>query len=169
MRTLIKILDKFEEAVLVVGLSFMAAMNFANVFSRYLLANSFSFTEELTMIVFVWMTMFGIAVGYKRYAHLGMSFVSDNVPGKARAIMALFWTACSFIAMALMVQYGITMCQGLIRLGVKTPALDIPSTTQGLAIPVGGVFICIRILQSGYLEIKKYWNEDKTENAEVTK
>ncbi|MEA4815290.1 MAG: TRAP transporter small permease [Lachnospiraceae bacterium] len=169
MRTLVKILDKFEEAVLVIGMFFMSIMNFINVFSRYLLANSFSFTEELTMIVFVWMTMLGIAVGFKRYAHLGMSFVSDHVPGKARAIMALFWTTCSFIAIAVMIKYGITMCQGLIKLGARTPALNIPSTTQGLAIPVGGVFICIRILQAGILEIIKYWNEDKTKTAEVAK
>ena len=62
-------LDYIEETIIVLLLAFMCIMNFINVIFRYLFASSFSFTEELTVMAFVWVTMMGIATGYKRCGH----------------------------------------------------------------------------------------------------
>ena len=152
IKAFLKGLDYLEEGMIVLLFAFMAIMNFINVVSRYCFSNSFSFTEELTVMAFVWVTMFGVAAGYKRCAHLGMSYIVERFPKKGQAIFALFSMICSLVMIAVLIQYGILMVQGQIQLGARTPALKLPSCLQGLSIPVCGVFIAIRTLQSGFSE-----------------
>lgn len=157
MKTILKIFDWLEEALIVIFLAFMTVMNFVNVISRYLFTNSFSFTEELTVLAFVWVSMLGIAAGYKKYSHLGMSFVVDQFSPKGQAIFVLLSTVCSLATMAFMIYLGFEMVHNQILLNSKTPALHLPSALQGLAMPVGGMFIAVRSLQAGLLEFSRLW------------
>jgi len=159
MELLGRIIDKLEETLIVLLLAFMAGMNFVNVISRYCFTNSFSFTEELTIMAFVWVTMLGIATGYKRSAHLGMSFVVGRFSKKGQAVFVIFSMLCSLVMIIMMIKYGFEMVQGQIMLNSVTPALQIPSCAQGLAVPVGGIFIVIRTIQSSFMECKRLWNE----------
>jgi C4-dicarboxylate transporter DctQ subunit len=148
-------------------MAYMAIMNFLNVVFRYCFASSFSFTEELTITVFVWVTMLGVAAGFKRYAHLGMSFVVDLFHGKAKAMFALFGVVCSLIFMVLVFYYGIVMVLGQIGMGATTPVLQMPQAVQGLSMPVGAAFVIIRIIQAGILQVKTLWNENKEGGAQA--
>lgn len=149
---------KLEECILVLLFAFMAVMNFLNVVCRYCFSNSFSFTEEVTITAFVWVSMIGIAVGYKRIAHLGMSFFVDNMPKKLQPYMALLSMVCSVVLLVLLMKYGMDMVFNQIKLGSKTPALGMPMWVQGLSMPVGTVFCIIRAIESGikeFLRLKK--------------
>ena len=67
MKKINKSFDIFEELLLVIIMAVMIIMNFLNVIFRYLLPQSpFSYTEEITLLLFVWATMIGIAAGLKR-------------------------------------------------------------------------------------------------------
>jgi TRAP-type C4-dicarboxylate transport system permease small subunit len=149
-----KAFDYFEETLIVAGIAFMTVMNFINVVSRYCFSNSFSFTEEITIMVFVWVSMLGIAAGFKRMSHLGMSYFVEKMPANMQAPMMWLSILCSLALVLTMIVKGVEMVQGQIMLGAKTPALQLPLATQGLAIPVGGVFIAIRILTSGWAQQK---------------
>lgn len=167
MRLLGKIFDRFEETLIIVMLGYMAIMNFVNVVCRYCFANSFSFTEELTVTVFVWITMLGVAAGFKRNAHLGMSFVVDLFRGKTKAILVLFSVLCSLTFMALACYYGFVMVQGQITMGATTPVLRMPQYVQGLSIPIGAIFVIVRILQTGSKMVKDLWNEGESGGEKV--
>ena len=71
--------DKIEEYLCICCLVIMTALVFANVFSRYILHASFSFSEEITTNLFVLLSMMGTAIAAKRQAHLGLSLVPDRV------------------------------------------------------------------------------------------
>lgn len=152
MKVLSTLLARLEEFILVALFAFMAVMNFLNVVCRYCFASSFSFTEEVTITAFVWVSMVGIAVGYKRLAHLGMSFLVDNMPKKVQPFMALLSMICSVVLILLLYKYGSEMVSNQMRLGSKTPALGMPMYIQGLSIPVGAVFCLIRAVESGVKE-----------------
>ena len=152
MKLLSAFWSKLEECILVALFAFMAVMNFLNVVMRYCFSNSFSFTEEVTITAFVWVSMVGIAVGYKRVAHLGMSFFVDNMPKKLQPFMVLLSMVCSIVMIALLFKYGADMVSNQIRLGSKTPALGMPMWVQGLSIPVGSAFCMIRAIESGIKE-----------------
>lgn len=155
--------DKAEEAILVILFAFMALMNFANVVARYCFSSSFSFTEEITITAFVWVTMFGIAAGYKKVAHLGMSFFVDLMPTGGKKAMAIFSMVCSVCMLLILLYFGIDMVQSQIQLGSTTAALKMPMYVQGLSIPVGTVFILIRAIQSGISEFQRIQKIVETE------
>ena len=152
MKLLSTLLARLEEFILVALFAFMAVMNFLNVVCRYCFSSSFSFTEEVTITAFVWVSMVGIAVGYKRLAHLGMSFLVDNMPKKVQPFMALLSMICSVVLILLLFKYGSEMVSNQMRLGSKTPALGMPMYIQGLSIPVGAIFCLIRAVESGVKE-----------------
>ena len=90
MRFVLGIWSKLEEFILVILFAFMAVMNFINVVFRYCFSQSFSFTEEITITAFVWVSMIGIAAAYKRLAHMGMSFFVDNMPKKIQGYLGIY-------------------------------------------------------------------------------
>ncbi|MCD8164525.1 MAG: hypothetical protein LUE09_14195 [Synergistaceae bacterium] len=58
MKKIVFLLSKFEEIIMVAGGLLMVFMNFANVVCRYLLPTTpFSYTEELVVLLFVWVSM----------------------------------------------------------------------------------------------------------------
>ena len=59
-----------EEGVMVAGMAVMVLFNFLNVVFRYLLPQTpFSYTEELVVLIFIWVSLFGISYGYRIGAH----------------------------------------------------------------------------------------------------
>lgn len=159
IKGILRAFDYVEEAFLVLLLALMSVLNFANIVSRYVLHSSIAFTEELTVMAFVWVSFIGAATAYKRGAHLGMSFVVDHFPKKGQAIFVVFSVACSVVMLAILLKSGITMVQGQIMLNSKTPALGLPSALQGLSIPVGAGFMIVRSIEAGAKEFVKLWKE----------
>ena len=89
MKFILHLLDYLEEGVMVIGLGIMVVLNFVNVICRYLMPQTpFSYTEELNTLIFVWITVFGIAYGYKRGSHTGLTLITDRLP-KIAALVVL--------------------------------------------------------------------------------
>ena len=66
---------------MVVGMAVMVLFNFLNVIFRYLLPQTpFSYTEELVVLIFIWVSLFGISYGYRVGAHTVLTIVSDRAP-----------------------------------------------------------------------------------------
>lgn len=155
MKTIKWLYGWIEETILVIIFVFMAAMNFINVIFRYCFSQSFSFTEEITLTAFVWVSIIGVAAAYKRVAHLGMSFVVDHLPKKVQPYMALLSMICSVILLLLLLKYGVGMVGNQIKLNSKTPALNMPMWVQGLSIPIGSFLCVLRSLESGLSEFRR--------------
>lgn len=65
-----------EEVICAAMMTFMTILGFANVLARYL-GYSMAYTEELLVMLLVWLTMLGTAAGFKRGAHLSMTFFRE--------------------------------------------------------------------------------------------
>lgn len=165
VKKLLKTFDWLEEAFIVVLMTFMVTLNFINVVSRRVFSASLSFTEELTIIAFVWITMIGIAAAYKRLAHLGMSFIVDKFGPKGKAVFSLLSMVCSLVLIVVMIIYGIDMIQGQIAMNAKTPALMLPAWIQGASIPVGGAFMAFRTIQAYLSDFARLRKMDKEEGG----
>lgn len=160
LQKIIKGLDIAEETLLVVFLIAMVILNFVNVVSRKFLHASISATDEVSIMLFVWTSMIGAAAAYKRGAHLGMSFVVDKFNNKGQAIFVCLSTLCSLIFLVILVKYGIQMVQSQIALDARTPAIRMPAYFQGLSIPVGAAFMCLRTIEAGVKQALKLWNNE---------
>jgi len=150
LKNIFKAVDWFEEFFMVLCMLVMVVVNFLNVVSRYLMPQSpFSFTEELTVLLFVWTTMFGIACGYKRHSHMGLNLFTDMLPKTGQKIFILLSTIMSTVTLAVLFVIGTQMVQSQINYKQIMTALKIPEAVGGLAIPVGAVFIVISVLRTG--------------------
>lgn len=156
---ILRCLDYLEEGLCVVLLVIMTVLNFANVLSRYVLHSSIAFTDELTVMAFVWVSMIGAAVAYKRGAHMSMSFIQDQFKKKNQAWFALFAMLCSLVFLGILIYYGVLLVQKQIMLGYKTPSLRIPGPFQSLSIPVGAAFMVIRAVQLGVTQFIQFRKE----------
>ena len=144
----LKKLDNTEEFFCAILLITMAVINFGNVVSRYFLHYSWSFTEEILMIMFLWCTMFGTVVAFKRLQHLGLTILVDNVPDRIKFILLIFSAIVSCVLLGVLGYVSIEMIQTEIAYGQTTPVLKIPEPIATVSIPLCcalGIFriICV--------------------------
>ena len=149
-----KILDKIEEYICIICLVAMTVLVFANVFSRYALHASLSFSDEITTKLFILLSMLGTAIAAKRRAHLGLSILTDAVNPKMRRAMLIFGFGLSTIFSFLVFFYGIKMVQSEYILGQVTPAMQWPEWIYGLFVPFGAIFMTLRFAQITIEEIR---------------
>lgn len=144
---IIKFLDNIENHIIGYGLLIMTTITFVNVISRKFLHLSLSFTEEITTILFIFISLLGAAVAAKRGSHLGLSVFTDLLPKKAQKFITLVtWLAATFFSFYLF-RYGVDMVQSEYIFKVKTPSLGWPEWIFGMTIPIGAVFLFIRFTQ----------------------
>ena len=139
-----------EEVICAAMMTFMTILGFTNVLARYL-GFSMAYTEELLVMLLVWLTMLGTAAGFKRNAHLSMTFFRERLPvvgQKALEILSVVLTVGSLlVVMVVCVVYQIP---DEILLNSRTLSLDLPTVYYSLAIPVCGVLVIIRVLQASW-------------------
>jgi C4-dicarboxylate transporter DctQ subunit len=159
-------LSLLEESLIIAMLGIMAVLNFMNVVSRYALHMSLSWTDEIVMFLFTWVTMIGISVAYKRGANLGMDLVTQNLKPRIRAFFVIFSGLCSLFLIGLIVYYSVPMIRGQMRSGERSPILNMPAYWQNMCVPVGAVMMFLRTIQWTVVEFKKnFYGEKAVVNA----
>ena len=154
-----KFLNILEEGVMVVGMAVMVLFNFLNVLARRLLPQTpFSYTEELVVLVFIWVSMFGISYGYRRGAHTVLTLAADRLPRALQPALILFSALASVLFMAVLARTGFVMMMNQIRHGQILPGMRVPMALAGAALPLGAVMTLLSVLRSGWLEMKQ-WRE----------
>jgi len=143
-----KVFDYLEESLIAFTLIIMVVINFGNVLSRYILYASWSFSEELMVILFVYNSFLGAALAYRRGAHLGFTMLTDALHGTAKKMVVVFSTVLSLALMGLLAFYGAEMVSGQMEYSQRTPALGLPESLAGMAVPLGSLLISFRIIQA---------------------
>jgi C4-dicarboxylate transporter DctQ subunit len=139
-----KILDRIEEGICILCLVAMTALVFANVFSRYVLHLSLSFSEEITTNLFVLLSMMGTAIAARRRAHLGLSILTDAVGPKTRRSLLIFGFGLATVFCFAVFFYGIKMVHNEYILGQVTPSMQWPEWIYGCFVPFGAAFMTLR-------------------------
>jgi TRAP-type C4-dicarboxylate transport system permease small subunit len=132
-------LDHFVAAI---SLLLMACIAFANVVSRYLFHFSFAATEEITINLFVWMTVAGMGIAFERGAHLGMVSLFNLLPGRFKRAIVVFSAALSAL---LFIAVDVYMIQAihdeLTVFHATSGAMGIPVWIYYAGVPVFSIFI----------------------------
>lgn len=142
------LLDTLEEGVLVGLFVLMFVITLANVVTRYFLRYALAFTEELVLASFVWATLLGAAVAFRRGAHLVFAFFTDRMPPRLRQAALWASTASTTILFAALTYYGIRQVQLEQQMGFTTEALALPQWWYTLGVPVLSVVCLLRVLQA---------------------
>ncbi|MCB2055834.1 MAG: TRAP transporter small permease [Geminicoccaceae bacterium] len=111
----------------------------ALVVSRYIFNYSFSWAEELTRLLLVWMVLLAAAVIQRRDDHIKVDFFVALLPVRLQALIDLVLRLLVLGFVAMLVWYGWTAAIGMYI--TKAPALGIPMTVGYLAIPACGLLM----------------------------
>ncbi|MCB0550436.1 MAG: TRAP transporter small permease [Phaeodactylibacter sp.] len=124
------------------------------VFSRYLIGQSSSFTEEFARFALIWLSILGAAYLNGQRGHLSIDFLIRKLPPeqKRRRLVALEILMLLF-ALFIMVIGGSNLVYITLSLGQKSSALGVPLGVVYSIVPFSGlliIFYCIHnILHPG--------------------
>jgi TRAP-type C4-dicarboxylate transport system permease small subunit len=145
---MLKLLNqRFEEILACLLLTVMAVIAFLNVVIRYLSTQSFAFTEEVVLNLFVWLTLLGISYGYRTNAHLAMEFAFDRLPLRVQSFCRHFSNALSVVFFLILGYWGVWQVSDEIVLNSVTEALRTPTWIYSICVPAFSLLIIVRILQ----------------------
>lgn len=133
---------RFEDYITALLLFIMAAIAFINVLSRYFFHFSFAATEEITINLFVWMTVLGSGIAFERGGHLGMVTIYNLFPRKMKTAVVFFSAALNAALFMLVNIYMIQAIYDEVTLFKATSAaLGAPVWIYYLGVPVLSVFV----------------------------
>lgn len=120
----------------------MAAIAFVNVLSRYLFHFSFAATEEITINLFVWMTVVGSAIAFERGGQMGMVTFFNMFPVKLKKLSVLISSTLSALLFVAVNFYMIqAIYDELTMFHAKSGALGVPVWIYYIGVPVLSVFV----------------------------
>ena len=161
MKTLDKIVSKFEELIAVIGLSAMTVITLVAVFFRYVLKDPIIWSEEAARYLMVWSTMLGISIATRQKAHLGIDIFISMAPKKIQRGLEIFSTLMMIVMFVFLTVISVVFIQSAIRTGNVSPMLRIPFYIIYLALPLGFGLGAIRSIQDLVDVIKGVDNKEE--------
>ncbi len=155
MRALKRILDKTLETGLWVSMLAMTLTVIWQVFTRFVMRDPSSWTEELAIFLLIWIGLLGSAVALRRKAHLGIDIIVTRMSERWARITAIFVFSCVvFFALTVLFIGGIKMVVVVLMNNQISPALGVKMGYIYLALPISGFFITIYAVEFIVTEIK---------------
>ena len=125
----------------VAGLLVIVAIVFYQVFGRYVLNSSPTWTENLALVLVLYVTLLGAAVGVRDAGHIGMESLLVLLPAKIRNRLELLIHVLVLLFGAAMVYNGLMLGQSV--LGYKIPNLGLPESVRYVPLVISGTLIIL--------------------------
>ncbi|MER9153405.1 TRAP transporter small permease [Mesorhizobium opportunistum] len=127
------------------GLTLMTVIIFWQVFSRYVLNSSPSWTESSAVLLMGWFIFLGAAVGVRERTHLGFDVLLYFLPPSAKAVLR---SISDVVVLAFgfgMIVYGVQLAR--LTWNTVMPSLDLPGGVSFLPVVLGGALVCLFSLE----------------------
>ena len=138
MQSMRNVLNRIMNVLAGVSLIAMTALTCWQVFTRYILNNPSTWSEELVGYLFAWASLFGASLITGERGHMNIPVVVERMPAKAQKFFAIFGEVIAMLFSAIILIYGgykIT----LLAMGQMTSSLGIAVGVFYIAMPVCGV------------------------------
>lgn len=133
---------RVDHVLVAILLLAMALIAFVNVLSRYLFHFSFAATEEITINLFVWMTVIGSGIAFERGAQLGMVTLYKVFPVKVKKGIIILSAGLSALLFLLVDIFVVQAIYNEVTMFHATSgALGIPVWIYYIGVPVTSVFV----------------------------
>jgi TRAP-type C4-dicarboxylate transport system permease small subunit len=112
------------------------------VFTRFVLSDPSSYTEELARYLLIWIGLIGAAYASGRQLHLAIDLLPRRLTGRARtALDVVIRVAVATFAVVVLVYGGTRLVSLTLNLGQTSAALRVPIGWVYLAVPISGALI----------------------------
>lgn len=131
----------FEEAVPSLALLIMLVVVLYQVFMRYVLNRPPIWSDELARYLYIWMVFLGAALVSRRRAHVGMEYLPDRLPPRARRTLLLLHEGAIVVFLVAALISGLGFYDFYHR--IPSPAMQLPSGYLVGILPVACVLMLV--------------------------
>lgn len=161
MKKIDKVLDSVMRFLMAASMLSLVVGGFWQIFTRWILKDPSTFTEEFMRYMLIWASMLGSAYCFYRDKHLTLDLFKRRAKGKAGLVLNIFIEAMIlFFVIYVFVYGGGRMAMNSTN---SSPVMQIPFKILYIILPLSGCFIVIaRILK--YIQM---YQDAKAERKEA--
>lgn len=163
-----KVLDLFEEIIISTLLAISTLLIFLSVLYRYTSGYpiiyqytqhiSFTWAQELSIYLLIWMAKFGASYGVRIGAHIGVDVLVRTLSKPWQYSFHLFGYLGGVFFTLIVAVLGTRFVHFIYSTGQTSPDLQIPMWIVYLAVPVASAMMSYRFAQ---IALKTYQNKRK--------
>ena len=143
-----------EEFILVVLLIAMTIIMGIQVFSRYALRSSLSWTEELTRYLFIWSGFLSVSYCTKRCLSIKIEQFVAMFSRRTKAVFKVVNHTFELMFFLYMIPFAFSYMMSAVESGQVSPACGIPMYYIQAAPLVSFILVAFRILQRWIIEFR---------------
>ena len=148
MKKAINWIDEYlEEVLLVAALAAMAVIMGVQVFCRYVLGASLSWSEELTRYIFIWAGLLSVSYCTKKCISIKIEQFVALFPKRGKAMFKVVNHTFELILFLYLIPLAWKYLMSAVANGQTSPAMGIPMYYVQAAPLVGFILSAIRVLQ----------------------
>ena len=151
MTKALDVIDRGVEYLAAAIFLLMVLIGLTQVFHRFALNSSLSWSEEAQIFGHIWIVFLGIPITYRRGGHLYIETFCDKFPPRLRAafdlVVELMWAA--FAVSLAVLGYMVARVAAL----QESPGLEIPMSYPYFSMVFGGIYlglVALRRLNAWY-------------------
>jgi C4-dicarboxylate transporter DctQ subunit len=111
---------------------------------------SFTWAQELTIYMFIWMAKFGAAYGVRTGIHVGVDVLVNALKPAQRNFFILLGLLAGALFTSIIGSLGAYFVWELFHTEQVSPDLELPMWIVYLAMPLGSYLMCFRFMQVAY-------------------
>lgn len=159
MKKLEMILDKTMSSIMSLVMLVLIIFGTWQIFSRWILGDPSTFTDELLRYLLIWAGMIGAAYCFFHDKHIKLTLVTSRLKGKALTVLNVIGEIAVIVFVVYVYIYGgIQMVTG--NVNQLTAVMRLPMSMIYACLPVSGVFVILsKILR--YISIWQARNAQK--------
>ena len=154
MEKIIKVWDKTEQALVVFLIGLASYLTFQEVVLRYVFNTGWSGSYEITIMALIWCTFIGASLGIKENIHIGVDVLVLKFPPKTQRVLVIISILLCILFGVIVAVKGYEFAKFISRSHLLSRDLRIPMQIGYLAVPVGGVLVCLRFIERLALVLK---------------
>lgn len=153
MKKIMHYIDEYlEEIILVFLLAAMAVIMGIQVFCRYALSMSLSWSEELTRYLFIWAGFLSVSYCTKKCISIKIEQFVALFPKRGKALFKVVNHTIELALFLYLIPFAWKYFYSAIETGQVSPALGIPMYWVQAAPLTGFILVAIRIIQRWIVE-----------------
>ena len=145
MRRTLDALDRGAELLVAAIFGAIVSVALLQVFHRFALNSSLSWSEELQIFGHIWIVFLGIPIAYRRGAHLYIETFCDMLPRRPRAVFNLL-VELTWLAFAVSLMVLGFMVARIAHLQ-SSPGLEVPMSYPYSGMVLGGAYLLVVALR----------------------
>jgi len=148
-------IDRSFETIIAITFLLMVLVGGLQVFCRYVLGSSLSWSEEFQKYSHIWIIFLAIPMGYKYKAHIGMNILLDKMPKWWQKYFKVFVDVLWLVFGLILVVYTAKIMH--FTKSQSSPAMGIRMDIIYFCIMLGGayiIFLALRKLAVQFFKIQ---------------